>query len=337
METLLITGGCGFIGSNFIRYILERGLPFRVINLDKLTYAGNPENLRDLENHPRYRFHRGDIADEALVVELAREAQVIVNFAAETHVDRSIGDPRGFIVTDVLGVYSLLEAARKGGVRLFLQVSTDEVYGEAGDRPSTEEDPLLPKSPYAASKAGGDRLAYSYWTTYGTPLLITRCSNNYGPRQYPEKMIPLFLTNALEDLPLPVYGDGQNSRDWIHVTDHCRALEALIRAEGLEGEVFNIGSGEERSVLEVARAILRALGKSEDLISFVTDRPGHVRRHAVSTEKLHRAIGFKAQVTFEEGLEDTIRWYRDNEAWWRRIKSGEFREYYLSTYAGRGI
>ncbi len=337
METLLVTGGCGFIGSNFIRYILERDLPYRIINLDKLTYAGNPDNLRDLEDHPRYQFRRGDIADEALAQELAREAQVIINFAAETHVDRSIGDPKSFIVTDVLGVYSLLEAARKVGVRLFLQVSTDEVYGEARGKPSTEEDPLLPKSPYAASKAGGDRLAYSYWTTYGSPLLISRCSNNYGPRQYPEKMIPLFLTNALEDLPLPVYGDGKNTRDWIHVTDHCRALEALIRAEGFQGEVFNIGSGEERSILEVARAILKALGKGEELISFVTDRPGHVRRHAVSTEKLEQALGFKAEVGFEEGLEDTIRWYRDNEAWWRRIKSGEFREYYQRTYAGREI
>ncbi len=335
METWLITGGLGFIGSHFIRHLLGQNSDLRVINLDKITYAANRENLSDLAEHPHYEFHQGDIADPKDVRPLIGRVDLIVNFAAETHVDRSIGDPASFIQTDMLGVHVLLEAARESSIRRFVQVSTDEVYGEAGQKPSTEEDPLMPKSPYAASKAGGDRLAFAYFATYGTPVVITRCSNNYGSFQYPEKMIPLFITNAMEDKPLPVYGDGLNSRDWIHVEDHCRALELLAQAPGIEGETFNIGTGEERTILEMARAILKTLEKPEDLIQSVTDRPGHVRRHAVAAKKIERELGWSPKVTLKEGLPKTIRWYVENPGWWRRIRDGEFRAYYQRMYANR--
>ena len=277
METWLVTGGLGFIGSHFVRLALAERPGVRVINLDKITYAGVPENLADVEDDPRYTFERGDITDAEAVGPLVRKADLIVNFAAETHVDRSIGDAADFLRTDVMGVYVLLEAMKDAGVRRLIQVSTDEVYGEAaggdGAEPSAERDALMPKSPYAASKAGGDRLAFSYWATHGTPAVITRCSNNYGPNQYPEKMLPLFITNVLEDEPLPVYGDGLNSRDWIHVEDHVRALFAVIDADGAEGEVFNIGTGEERNILQMAEAVLECLGKPKDLIRRVRDRP----------------------------------------------------------------
>lgn len=336
MVTCLVTGGAGFIGSHFVKHILANYGDYRVINFDKLTYAGNLDNLREVVDHPRYSFIQGDVSDERAVREVLGGADFVVHFAAETHVDRSIGDPASFIRTDVFGTYMLLEAFREFQGKRFLYVSTDEVYGEAGGEASREESPLMPKSPYAASKAGADRLVYSYWTTYGTPVVITRCTNNYGPNQYPEKMIPLFVTNALEGKPLPVYGDGKNTRDWIHVSDHCLALDKLLHAEGVEGEVFNIGSGEERSVNDITWSILETLGKSHELVQYVVDRPGHVLRHAVSAEKIRAHLGWKPNVAFDEGLASTIQWYLENPWWWEKIKSGEYLEYYRRQYVERG-
>jgi dTDP-glucose 4,6-dehydratase len=332
-KRILITGGAGFIGSNFTRYLADVGRDLDLVVLDKLTYAGNLDNLRRLEGNPRYKFIKGDVCDQATVESAARGCDCIVNFAAETHVDRSIGDPADFIRTDVFGTYVLLEAARKTGTPRFVQISTDEVYGSAVGGPSGEDSALMPQSPYAASKAGADRLAYSYFVTYGTPVVITRCSNNYGPNQYPEKMVSLFITNAIEDKPLPVYGTGKNTRDWIYVADHVKALEAVVKADGLEGEVLNIGSGVEVSVLEMAERILDALGKPRSLIRMVKDRPGHVLRHAVKTDKIRSRLGWKPEVAFEQGLALTVEWYLANRAWWERIKSGEFREYYRKTYS----
>jgi dTDP-glucose 4,6-dehydratase len=331
-QKLLVTGGAGFIGSSFTRHILESSEDVEITVLDKLTYAGNLDNLKVLEGNPRYRFVRGDICDEKIVKECAGGCDCIVNFAAETHVDRSIGDPASFIMTDVYGTYVLLEATQEMGIPRFVQISTDEVYGDAGSEPSREDSPLMPQSPYAASKAGADRLAYSYVITYGTPVVITRCSNNYGPNQYPEKMIPLFLTNAMEEEPLPVYGTGKNTRDWIYVLDHVKALETVSNTDGLEGEVFNIGSGIELIILQVADGILSALGKPETLVRMVTDRPGHVQRHAVSTEKIRSRLGWKPEVDFASGLGMTVDWYRDNREWWEKIKSGEFKDYYRRMY-----
>jgi dTDP-glucose 4,6-dehydratase len=329
---LLVTGGAGFIGSNFTRYIIETDQDVEITVLDKLTYAGNLENLKSLEGNPRYRFVKGDICDPGAVRECAQGCDCILNFAAETHVDRSIGDPASFIMTDVYGTYVLLEATRELKIPRFVQISTDEVYGDAGGEPSREDSPLMPQSPYAASKAGADRLAYSYFVTYGTPVVITRCSNNYGPNQYPEKMIPLFLTNAIDDEPLPVYGTGENTRDWIYVIDHVKALRKVMNTDGIEGEVFNIGSGIELSILEVAAGILSALGKPDSLIRKVADRPGHVQRHAVATGKIASMLGWKAEVDFTEGLGKTVDWYRDNRDWWEKIKSGEFKDYYRRMY-----
>lgn len=331
MKRLLVTGGAGFIGSNFIKHMLGRRPDHVIVNLDKLTYAGNLDNLREVEKDPRYRFVQGDICDADVVNRLAKECDSIVNFAAETHVDRSIDDPSSFVKTDVYGTYVLLEATRTHGLKRFVQISTDEVYGEC-DPPPDEEATLKPKSPYAASKAGADRLAWSYWATYGTPVVITRCTNNYGPNQYPEKQLPLFITNALEDHPIPVYGDGKNTRDWIYVLDHCEALDLALHKEGIEGEVLNIGAGQERSIIENAEAVLRELGKPRDLIRFITDRPGHVRRHAVEVSKIERVLGWKARTSFETGIRQTVQWYRENEWWWKKIKSGEFRKYYEAKY-----
>jgi dTDP-glucose 4,6-dehydratase len=330
---LLVTGGAGFIGSNFTRYILKKHEDLEVTVLDKLTYAGNPDNLKDLEGNPRYKFVRGDICDEKAAEESAKGCDCIINFAAETHVDRSIGDPASFITTDVYGTYVLLEVTRKLGIPKFIQISTDEVYGDAGSEPSTEDSPLMPQSPYAASKAGADRLAYSFYVTYGTPVIITRCSNNYGPNQYPEKMISLFVTNAMDDKPLPVYGTGTNTRDWIYVLDHARALDMVMHAEGLEGQVLNIGSGIELSVLDVAGKILEALGKPETLVKRVKDRPGHVLRHAVNTGRIRSRLGWQPEYDFEKGLALTVDWYVKNRWWWEKIKSGEFKEYYKAMYA----
>ncbi|HKB49343.1 MAG TPA: dTDP-glucose 4,6-dehydratase, partial [Ktedonobacterales bacterium] len=302
--TVLVTGGAGFIGSAFVRHLLRPGVrpwsPVRIVVLDKLTYAGSERNLASVSGDPRLRFVRGDICDRAVVLETMRGCQWVVNFAAETHVDRSIVDPGAFVRTDVEGTYILLEAARTLGVTRFIQISTDEVYGNAeapdgSSRPSLETDALKPLSPYAASKAGADRLAFSYWATYGLPVVVTRCSNNYGPYQYPEKQLPLFILNALHDRPLPIYGDGRHTRDWIHVSDHCAALEALLLAPAaaVDGEVFNIGADEERSIVANARQILALLGKSEELLRYVDDRLGHVRRHAVDATKLRQRVGWR--------------------------------------------
>lgn len=332
---ILVTGGAGFIGSNFIRYVLRNRSDWHVTNLDKLTYAGNLENLRDVEGDPRYSFVKGNIADRELVDSLLRENRldVVVNFAAESHVDRSILDPAPFIETNIKGTQVLLEGARRYGVLKFVHVSTDEVYGSLGpaDPAFTEESPLRPNSPYAASKAAADMMARAYYKTYGLPAIVTRCCNNYGPYQFPEKLIPLMITNALEDRPLPVYGDGQNIRDWIHVEDHCRALELVIQA-GKPGEVYNIGASCEMTNLDVVRAILRILGKLESLITFVPDRLGHDRRYAIDATKISREFGWKPQYKLLDALPGLVRWYQDNETWWRRIKDGQYKEYYDKVY-----
>jgi dTDP-glucose 4,6-dehydratase len=305
-----------------------------VVVLDKLTYAGNPENLAAVADDPRYSFMKGDICDESVVRKAMQGCDVVLNFAAETHVDRSIGDPGSFVQTDVYGAYVLLEAAKDQGVRRFVQISTDEVYGERMESPADEDSPLMPRNPYAASKAGGDRLAFSYWATYGVPVVITRCSNNYGPNQYPEKLIPLFVTNAIEDEPLPVYGTGRNVRDWIHVRDHAEALDAIVRADdSVHGEVYNVCAENALDVLDITARILKALGKPDTLIRHVKDRQGHDRRYWLTSRKLREQLGWELTYTFEEGVEDTVRWYVENEAWWRKLKSGEFLDYYKRQYA----
>ena len=341
--TLFVTGGAGFIGSNFVRHVLGAWPESRVVVYDKLTYAGNLENLAEVTNDPalatRYQFVKGDIGDAATVRDAMVGASAVINFAAETHVDRSILDPSAFVRTDVEGTLVLLEAARAHGIRRFIQISTDEVYGNAEapsgeSRPSVETDALKPLSPYAASKAGADRLAFAYWATYGLPVVVTRCSNNYGPYQYPEKQLPLFITNALADRPLPIYGDGANTRDWIHTDDHASAIEAILAAsdELVVGEVFNIGTNEERSIRANALSILRRLGKPETLMTSVPDRLGHVRRHAVDATKLRTRLGWQPQVAFEEGLASTIRWYEQNSLWLERVlaRRDEFLDHALA-------
>jgi dTDP-glucose 4,6-dehydratase len=331
---ILVTGGAGFIGSHFVRLLLRRQ-DATVVNLDALRYSGNLDNLRDVQEDPRYTFVQGDICDAATVDRVAREHQIeaIVNFAAETHVDRSILEPGGFVRTDVLGTSVLLEVARSVGVRRFVQVSTDEVYGDVPTGRSLESDPLAPRSPYAASKAGGDLLALSYFPTYEFSIMVTRGSNTFGPNQYPEKFIPLFVTNALEDQPLPLYGDGLQQRDWIYVEDHCEAIDLVLR-EGRPGEAYNIGAGHERRNKDMAEAILALLGKPVSLIRHVTDRPGHDRRYALDCDKIAR-LGWKPRYGFDEALQDTVAWYRENTWWWRKIKSGEFRTYYEKLYGAR--
>jgi len=333
--TILVTGGCGFIGSNFVRYML-RNYDYKVINVDKLTYAGNLENLSDISDHPQYEFVRGDIADKALIEGLASKGiDAVINFAAESHVDRSIEDPRVFIETNVLGTQVLLEAARKYGILRFVQISTDEVYGSLGPTGSfTETSPLTPNSPYSASKTAADLLARAYYKTYGLASIITRCSNNYGPYQFPEKLIPLMISNALEDNPLPVYGDGMNVRDWIYVEDHCRAID-LIMHKGKEGEVYNIGSNKEVPNIEIVKIILNRLNKPESLITFVEDRPGHDRRYAIDSTKLRNDLGWDIIYPFEEAIDVTIRWYVEHQNWWRKIKSGEYLSYYERMYGHR--
>lgn len=336
MRRILVTGGAGFIGSNFTRYVLREHRDWEVTNLDNLTYAGNLENLTDVESDNRYRFIKGDIADRELVDKLLGQAfDVVVNFAAESHVDRSILDPSPFIKTNVQGTQVLLEGARQHGVKLFLQISTDEVYGSLGTKGKFGEDsPSLPNSPYAASKAAADCLCRAYYYTYDLPVIIARCSNNYGPFQFPEKLIPLTITNALEDKPIPIYGDGLNVRDWIHAEDHCRALGLMIE-HGKTGEIYNIGSNNERTNLELVQHILDIMGKSHSLITFVADRPGHDRRYALDTSKIERELGWRPAMPFEAGLRNTIEWYIENEPWWRRIKSGEYIEYYRRMYSQR--
>ncbi len=332
---ILVTGGCGFIGSNFIRYMLSQHL-HNIVNLDKLTYAGNPENLEGIERDSRYRFVKGDIGSMSDVGRAFESPiEVVINFAAESHVDRSIIDPDAFIKTNINGTFNLLEAARKKGTRLFIQVSTDEVYGSLGETGKFREDtPMAPNSPYSASKASADMLAMAYCKTYGMPVIITRCSNNYGPYQFPEKLIPLMITNALADMELPVYGDGMNVRDWIHVEDHCRAIDTVFQ-KGVPGNVYNIGGENERTNIEIVRLILKILGKPETLIRFVTDRPGHDRRYAIDSTKIKRELGFQTKTDFADGMESTVRWYIDNRRWWERIKSGAYLEYYNAMYGNR--
>ena len=339
MINVLVTGGAGFIGGNFVRYALKKHPNWRIVNLDKLTYAGRKENLSDIENDPetasRYRFVKGDIADPSVVDPLFEEEKFTYafNFAAETHVDRSIGDPGGFIQTDVYGTYVLLEAGKRNDLKRFVQISTDEVYGSIEEGSFTEKDPLTPRNPYSASKAGADRLAYSYHATYGMDVVVTRASNNYGPYQYPEKLIPLFVTNALEDLPLPLYGDGKNIRDWLYVDDHCSGLD-FVCEKGVAGEVYNIGGGNERMNIEITQLILETLDKPDTLIRPVEDRLGHDRRYSVSTEKL-QSLGWKPEKSFETGMAETIEWYKNNRDWWEPIKSGEYKQYYESMYRDR--
>ncbi len=332
---LLVTGGAGFIGSNFIRYILEQHPDWEVTNLDKLTYAGNLESLKDIQNETKYHFIKGDIADRELVDKVLYSSfDAIINFAAESHVDRSILDPSPFLETNVKGTQILLEGVKKYRTPRFIQVSTDEVYGSIDKGSFTESSPLSPNSPYAASKAAGDLLCLAYYKTYHTPVVITRCSNNFGPYQFPEKLIPLAITNALEDKPIPIYGDGLNVRDWIFVVDHCRALDMIIQ-KSKPGEIYNIERGTEKTNLEVVYQLLELLAKPKSLIKFVTDRPGHDRRYALNTAKIESEIGWRPITPFEEGLGKTVQWYIENESWWRKIKSGEYTEYYQRMYSGR--
>ncbi len=331
---ILVTGGAGFIGSHLVRQLLQ-GRQHSVVNLDALRYSGNLDNLNEVAGHPGYSFVHGDICDVDMVAKVLKDhaVEAVINCAAETHVDRSILDPTSFARTDVVGTGVLLEESRKAGVRRYLQVSTDEVYGSVVTGHSREEDPLAPRSPYSASKAGGDLLALSYWTTFQFPVMITRGSNTYGPNQYPEKFIPLFITNALEDNPLPLYGDGRYRRDWLSVFDHCLAIEHVMQ-QGVPGSVYNIGGGNERENIVVAELIVKHLGKPMSLIRHIQDRPGHDRRYAVDCSRLH-ASGWAPTVKFEEGLQATIDWYRLNPEWWTKIKSGEFRQYYEQMYRQR--
>ena len=338
MVEVLVTGGAGFIGSNFVRHAIATHPDWRVTTLDKLTYAGRLETLKELLDHPRHEFVQGDVADPVVATPLVQRSDIVVHFAAETHVDRSIQSAGEFITTDVYGTFVLLEAARRAPrLRRFVQISTDEVYGSVLEGASRETDELRPRNPYAASKAGADRLAYSYWATYDVPVIITRASNNYGPYQFPEKIVPLFITNALDDIPVPLYGDGLNERDWLHVSDHCRALDLLI-ASGHTGEVYNIGGGCHVRNIDLTREILRLLGKPETLIRPVSDRPGHDRRYCLDTAKA-QALGWQPRVAFEQGLADTIAWYRANEWWWRPIKQDDpaFRAYYQNQYGERPV
>lgn len=327
MKRILITGGCGFIGANFVRMELNAYPELEITNLDALTYAGNPDNLADLEGHPRYRFVRGDVADRDLVrTVLAENYDAVVHFAAESHVDRSINDAAPFLRTNVVGTQCLLDAARASRVPRYVQVSTDEVYGtlRPDDPPFSEDTPLAPNSPYAASKAGADLLVRAAHHTHGMDTIITRCSNNYGPYQFPEKLIPLFITNALADISVPVYGDGRQVRDWIHVSDHCRGVDAALR-RGRAGEIYNFGGRSERYNLDVTRAVLALCGKTESLIRHVTDRLGHDRRYAVDCAKAENELGWRSAVTFEQGLAATVDWYRTHSEWIDRVRSGAYR------------
>lgn len=351
MKRLLVTGGAGFIGSNFIRYILNKYDNYKVINLDKLTYAGNLENLKDVENNTNYTFIKGDISDRAIVKKLFDEYKFdyVVNFAAESHVDRSIEDPEVFLRTNIMGTQVLLDNAKlnwqigkddhgyptyREGVK-FLQVSTDEVYGALGKEGLfTEDTPLAPNSPYSASKTSADLIVRAYNKTFNMPINITRCSNNYGPYQFPEKLIPLMIANALEEKELPVYGDGMQIRDWLHVNDHCSAIDTVLH-KGKIGEVYNIGGNNEKANIEIVKLILNKLGKDESLIKYVADRLGHDRRYAIDNTKITTELGWKPEYTFETGMEETIKWYLDNRHWWEKIRTGEYMEYYEKMYGDR--
>ena len=333
---LLVTGGAGFIGSNFIRYMLAKYPSYEIVNFDKLTYAGNLDNLKDVEQDKRYRFIKGDICDAKLVEQVARDVDAIINFAAESHVDRSIhDDPFAFIETDVKGTFALIQAARAAEHSRFIQISTDEVYGDmGGHEKATEQHPLRPSSPYAASKAAGDMMVLASHRTYGFPGMITRCTNNYGPYQYPEKIIPLFITNAAEGKPLPVYGDGKQVRDWLHVHDHCSAID-LVLHQGKAGEVYNIGAEQDPEITNISltQKIVELMGAESSLISYVKDRPGHDVRYAVNSGKI-RQLGWMPSKNFAEGLAQTVDWYKQNQSWWQKIKSGEYLDWYKKQYGG---
>jgi dTDP-glucose 4,6-dehydratase len=333
MRKVLVTGGAGFIGSNFVRLLLRSRSAVHVTVLDKLTYAGNLDNLRPFMERKDFRFVRGDICNTRLLEELLPGTDIVYNFAAETHVDRSILEAGSFVKTDVLGTYTLLQCARKARVRRFVQVSTDEVYGSIRRGSFREKDPVQPNSPYSASKSGADLLVLAFCRTYGFPAVITRSSNNYGPFQHPEKFIPLFITNALEWKPLPLYGNGSNVRDWIHVEDNCRAIE-LVGRRGALGEVYNVGAGEERRNIDIARKIIELTGAEETLLTFVSDRLGHDWRYSLDARKI-RALGWSARVRFEDGLARTVRWYAKNELWWKPVKGRSFKRYYAKLYGGR--
>lgn len=337
MKKVLVTGGAGFIGSNFVKHMLETHEDYAIYNLDALTYAGNLENLSDIENNKRYFFIKGDITDRDLVDSLCQQNKFdyIVNFAAESHVDRSIHDPEIFIRSNVLGTLTLLDVAKKYEVARYLQVSTDEVYGSLGATGFfTESTPISPNSPYSASKASADLVVRAYHETYGMPVVITRCSNNYGPYQFPEKLIPLMIGNALNDKELPVYGDGMNIRDWLHVKDHCRAIDVVLR-KGKIGEVYNVGGNNEKANIEIVKLILATLNKSESLIKYVNDRLGHDRRYAIDSSKMQQELGWSPEYTFEEGIKETIQWYLDNQAWMDKVRSGAYQSYYEKMYNNR--
>ncbi len=328
---IVVTGGAGFIGSHFIKHILGQNPEYRVLNIDKLTYAGNLENLEEVKNHPNYSFVNEDICSKRIIEKAVKGYDVIVNFAAESHVDRSIKEPEVFLKTDVMGTFNLLEICRTAGFKKYIQISTDEVYGSAGtDETFSEESPLNPSNPYSASKAGADLLVLSYSKTYKLPVNIVRSTNNYGSNQYPEKFIPLFVTNAIEDKPLPLYGDGKNVRDWLFVEDNCRGIDIVLH-KGIDGEIYNIAGENERENIFIARKIIECLNKSEQLIKPVKDRPGHDRRYSISCGKIKK-LGWKPEVSLEHGLRLTVDWYKANQEWWKKIKSGEFLEYYKKQY-----
>ncbi|MFQ9985978.1 MAG: dTDP-glucose 4,6-dehydratase [Lachnospiraceae bacterium] len=337
---IIVTGGAGFIGGNFVHLMVNTYPEDQIICLDKLTYAGNMETLQPVMDKPNFQFVKGDIADRPFVYQLFEDVKpdVVINFAAESHVDRSIEDPGIFLQTNVIGTGVLLDACRKYGIQRYHQVSTDEVYGDLPlDRPDlffTEETPLHTSSPYSASKASADLLVMAYYRTFKIPATISRCSNNYGPYHFPEKLIPLMIANALNDKPLPVYGKGENVRDWLYVEDHCKAIDLIVR-KGRVGEVYNIGGHNERTNLEVVKTVLRELGKSEDLITYVTDRPGHDMRYAIDPTKIHRELGWLPETKFDDGIKKTIQWYLDNKSWWENIISGEYQNYYEKMYANR--
>jgi dTDP-glucose 4,6-dehydratase len=335
MKSILITGGAGFIGSNYSRYILNKYPDYKITVLDALTYAGNLNNLSDLKNNKRFSFVHGNICDEKIVDKLMKSVDVVVNFAAETHVDRSIHHAGEFIDTDIRGTYVLLEAVRQYSIERFLQISTDEVYGSIEKGSFLESDPLKPNSPYSASKAGADLLVRSYFITYNTPVIITRSSNNFGPYQYPEKLIPLFITNALDNVPVPLYGDGKNVRDWLYVLDNCSAID-LVLHRGKFGEIYNVGAGNEQENITITSTILKLLNKSTDLIKYVTDRPGHDRRYSVNIKKL-TSLGWQPQKNFQQTLKETVQWYKKNENWWRKIKEqqDEYKRFYAVQYENR--
>jgi len=330
---ILVTGGAGFIGSNFIHYWLSEHPDDYVVNLDLLTYAGNLENLKDIESNPHYKFVKGDICDAELVDSLIKDVDAIIHFAAETHVDRSILDSRAFANTNVMGTLTLLEAAKNNGNKRFHHVSTDEVFGalNASDEPFDEKTPYSPRSPYSASKAASDHLVRAYFHTHGLPITISNCSNNYGSYQFPEKLIPLFVTNLIDDKKVPVYGDGQQVRDWIHVDDHNRGVDIILH-KGKIGETYCMGGNSEKTNLEITNLILSALGKGEEMIEHVADRKGHDKRYAINFSKIKNELGWQPEVSFEKGISETVEWYKNNEAWWRKVKSGEYKEYYKKQY-----